>query len=199
MWPPFVRYNIGMISKVTGTIIHADTRFVVVEVGGIGYKIYTTAGVLEKNNSGVATFWTYLAVRENSLDLYGFPIKSELDLFELLITVSGIGPKTALGILNIASAQAISQAVYMEDPAYLTKSSGIGKKNAEKIVMELKGKLGTPESIDGVENSTGSDALDALVALGYNEREARAALKKVPKEMTDAGARIKFALKNLGS
>ncbi len=194
-----MRYNICMISKVTGTIVHADTRYLVLDVNGVGYKIFTTSGVLEKHMNGTASFWTYLAVRENALDLYGFPTKAELDLFELLITVSGIGPKTALGILNVASAQAINQAVFMEDAGYLTKTTGISKKNAEKIVMELKGKLGAPESLDGAVGDTGSDALDALIALGYNERNAREALKKVSKDITDTTARIKGALKHLGS
>src|ERR1700722_6152683 len=104
-----------MISKITGTIIHAEPRYLVVDVGGVGYKIFTIAGVREtlsgKLKAAVgpgkdeekATFWTYLAVRENALDLYGFLSKEEMDTFESLLTVSGVGPKTALGILNVAN------------------------------------------------------------------------------------------------
>jgi Holliday junction DNA helicase RuvA len=187
-----------MISFLTGTIIYADPRFFVLDVNGVGYKLYTTAGALEKHLNDKASFWTYLAVRENALDLYGFLTKDELDTFELLMTVSGIGPKTALGILNSANAGTIRKAVITEDPSYLTKVSGVGKKNAEKIVLELKNKFIGIEDIEGAVSSDSSDTMDALKALGYSERDAREALKKVPQDMTDTGERIKWALKNLG-
>lgn len=200
-----------MISQITGTIIHAEPRYLVVDVNGVGYKIFTTAGVLEtvsgklkasvdqKNNDGKATFWTYLAVRENALDLYGFLSKEEMDIFESLLTVSGVGPKTALGILNVANPATIRRAVLTEDPSYLTKVAGIGKKSAEKIVLELKDKFSGLEETEGAAELGESDTLDALKALGYSEREAREALKKVPAGITAAGERVKAALKNLGS
>ncbi|MBX4198026.1 Holliday junction branch migration protein RuvA [Candidatus Parcubacteria bacterium] len=186
-----------MISRLTGTIVHADTRFLIIDVGGIGYKVYTTAGILEKNLSDTVTFWTHQAVREDALDLYGFPTKDELDFFELLITISGIGPKSALSILNVANPATIRRAVATEDPAYLSKTSGISKKNAEKIVLELKNKLVvTGDEVDAA-HYYGSDSLEALVSLGYNERDAREALKKVPKDVTDTSECIKHALKIL--
>ncbi|MDQ3077009.1 MAG: Holliday junction branch migration protein RuvA [bacterium] len=190
-----------MISHLTGKIIHADTRFFIIDVNGVGYKIFTTAGVLEKQLPETVSFWTYLAVREDALDLYGFPTKDEMDFFELLLTVNGIGPKTALGILNVANPATIRKAVATEDPSYLTKVSGIGKKNAEKIVLELKSKLTGWEAIEGEEAHTAyeSDALEALKSLGYSERDARDALKKVPKEITNTSECVRHALKMLGS
>ncbi len=190
-----------MISRLTGKIVHADTRFFIIDVHGVGYKIYTTAGVLEKQLTDEVTFWTYLAVREDALDLYGFPTKDEMDFFELLITVNGIGPKTALGILNVANPATIRKAVATEDPSYLTKVSGIGKKNAEKIVLELKSKMSAWEAVEGEAEHIAyeSDALEALKSLGYQERDAREALKKVPKEITNTGECVKHALKILGT
>src|ERR1700733_11897751 len=112
-----------MISKLTGTLTYADLRFIIIDVHGVGYKVYTTSGLLEKQLGQSMTFRTYLAVRENALDLFGFPEKDELVLFESLITVSRIGPKTALGILSMANPATIRKAVLTEDPAYLTKVS----------------------------------------------------------------------------
>jgi Holliday junction DNA helicase RuvA len=193
-------YYRSMISRITGLIIYADPRFFVVDVQGVGYKIYTTAGALEKHLNDTVSFWAYLAVREDALDLYGFLTKDELDTFELLLTVSGIGPKTALGILNAANASIIRKAVMTEDPSYLTKVSGVSKKNAEKIVLELKNKLTGFEAVEGGDAALvgESDAMDALKALGYSERDAREALKKVPHDITDTAERIKRSLKALG-
>lgn len=190
-----------MISRITGKIIHADTRFFIIDVNGVGYKVYTTAGVLEQQLPETVSFWTYLAVREDALDLYGFPTKDELDFFELLISVNGIGPKSALSILNVANPATIRKAVLTEDPSYLTKVSGIGKKNAEKIVLELKSKLSGWETNDAdlAASAYESDALEALKSLGYQERDAREALKKVSRDITDTGECVKQALKILGS
>ena len=145
------------------------------------------------------TLWTHLAVRENSHDLFGFKEHEELLTFELLITISGIGPKTALGILNVASPATLRQAVASSDITYLTRVSGIGKKNAEKIVLELKNKLKTKEDDMSLDARSEGDALEALVSLGYSERDAREALKKVPKEVSGASERVKQALRALAN
>ena len=191
-----------MISKLTGILAYADPRSIILDVGGVGYKLFTTSGVVESQIGQPATFWTYLAVRENAMDLYGFAEKDELDIFEDLISVSGIGPKTALGILTLANPATIRKAVATEDPAYLTKVSGVGKKNAEKIVLELKGKLvavfdekGT--AVHAFESDRLSDSLEALKTLGYPERDAREALKKIPAEISDTAECVKRALKIL--
>ena len=186
-----------MISKITGIVSYADPRFFIIETNGIGYKVFTTAGMLEKNLSGEISLWTYLAVRENALDLYGFLSHEELEFFELLISVSGIGPKSALSILNSANPATIRKAAMTEDPSYLTKVSGIGKKTAEKIVLELRNKFNDydEESAESIPHE--SDSLEALKALGYDERTAREALKKVPKDITNTSESIKQALKIL--
>ena len=189
-----------MISQLTGTIIHKDERFLVLDVHGVGYKIYVSGETLGKTHSvGPSTFWTHLVVREDALDLYGFLVKDELEFFELLISISGIGPKTALSIINLASIPTLKRAVVSGDSTYLTKVSGVGKKNAEKIVLELKDKLIAVFEDDDITGRTESDSLEALKSLGYPEREAREALKKVPKDVTDTAERVKKALKILGS
>lgn len=186
-----------MISKLTGKIVHTDPRFFILETHGVGYKIYTTAGILEKQLENEISFWTYLAVREDALDLYGFLTREELEFFELLISVSGIGPKSALGILNVANPATIRKAAITEDPSYLTKVSGIGRKTAEKIVMELRNKFSEFDETEAAYSSHDSDSLEALKQLGYSERDSREALKKVPKEITDTSECIKHALKIL--
>jgi Holliday junction DNA helicase RuvA len=189
-----------MISHLTGKIIHKDERFLVVDVSGVGYKIFTSTETINKSEiSQENSFWTYLAVRENALDLYGFAEKEELDFFELLITISGIGPKTAIGILSVTTVKNLRQAIATGETSHLTKISGIGKKVAEKIVLELKDKIDFLESEkDDAGMREESDALEGLKALGYSEREAREALKKLPKEVVKPGDKIKHALKILG-
>lgn len=191
-----------MISHLEGKIIHAEEKFAVLEAGGVGYKIFVTADTATKTKKilgQTASFWTHLAVRENALDLYGFQTKEELDFFELLIGVSGIGPKTALGVLSVATIKNLRKAIASGETAHLTKVSGVGKKIAEKIVLELRDKI---DFLDG-EGDAGemrdeSDAVEALKALGYGEREAREAMKKVPEEISGTAARVKAALKVLG-
>ncbi len=191
-----------MISRLTGEIVHFDLKYIILNVNGVGYKVATTVDIISKLNKDekTVTVWTYLAVRENALDLYGFLSLSELSFFELLITISGIGPKTALGILNSASVHSLETAIQTGDTSHLTKVSGIGKKVAEKIVMELKDKVDkiehTPESKSAMRND--SDALEALKSLGYNQNEARDALKEVAKTFTKTNDKIKEALKILG-
>jgi Holliday junction DNA helicase RuvA len=192
-----------MIGFLEGKVTHLDARFAIILVGGVGYKVFATTealATLKKNADEPVKIWTYLAVRENALDLYGFLEKQELDFFELLIShVSGVGPKTALGILSVTTVKNLRQAIGSGETAYLTKISGIGKKVAEKIVMELRDKIDFLESEkDTDEMRDESDALEGLKALGYGEREAREALKKLPREITKPSDKIKHALKILG-
>jgi len=169
----------------------------VVETGGIGYKVFATSDLIERSllHSSISV-WTYPAIRENSHDLYGFETIDELDFFELLIGISGIGPKSALNILNVASLESLKHAVSSGDTSHLVKVSGIGKKNAEKIVLELKGKFEENENQAGMKEEV--DALEALKSLGYGHKEAREALKAVSDKATKTGDRIKEALKILG-
>lgn len=191
-------YNGNMISALSGTVRHKDLHTLVIDVNGVGYKVsVSTDTALEATPGSPIFLWTHLAVRETSLDLYGFPDKESLEIFELLITISGIGPKTALGIMNVASPEMLRQAVGTGDTSYLTRVSGIGKKNAEKIVLELKDKMKVSESDRTLDTKGEGDALEALVSLGYSERDAREALKQVPKETKGASERVKGALKVL--
>ena len=130
------------------------------------------------------------------MDLYGFIERKELEFFEMLINVSGIGPKGALTILGIASIETLQKAISTSDISYLTKISGIGKKTAEKIIIELRDKIGEEENDGSLRNEL--DALLALQSLGYSQNEARNALKKIPSEM-DINKKIKEALKILGT
>ena len=192
-----------MISHLSGTLISANDRFVVVDVGGVGYKVRVTVDTLQalrKSADKKVSLWTHLVVREDVLDLYGFQNENEIDFFEMLISVSGIGPKSALGIMNTAPIDHIREAISNGDAGALTKVSGIGSKSAQKIILELREKIGVG---GGEENKTGAlreehDAIEGLVAMGYAEREAREALKKVSGEIKGTGARIKQALKQLG-
>lgn len=194
-----------MISQLEGQTAFSGDRFVVLDVHGVGYRINTTTENVRMSSKGTDTvrFFTHLAVRENALDLYGFLSRQELEFFELLITVSGIGPKTALGILNVAPVETLLSAITSGDASHLTKVSGIGAKNAQKIVLELKEKVG------GISlNSDGTiptalkeenDVLEALQSLGYSQKDARDALKEVPeKAAKSVQEKIREALRILG-
>ena len=188
-----------MISRLEGKVTYIGGQSAIIDVHGVGYKVHASADTLSKLKEGQdASFWTYLAVREDALDLYGFPDKESHDFFTLLITVSGIGPKSALGILNVVAVATLRKAIAKGDPAYITKISGIGSKKAEKIVLELKDKLTLSEAEMKSELGDDSDAIAALESLGYSEREAREGLKKIPAEFVGTSARVKAALKILG-
>lgn len=190
-----------MIACLSGTVRHKDLNALIVDIGGVGYKVWVTAETaLEVTPSSPIFLWTHLVVRETALELFGFLDKETLDTFNLLITISGIGPKSALGILNVATPPMLRRAVASEDTTYLTRVSGIGKKNAEKIVLELKDKLkitkeDTPTS--SAQARAEGDALEALISLGYSERDARNALRQVPKEVEGVNERVKTALRLL--
>jgi len=190
-------YYILMISHLKGKILRKNEAYLVLDVNGVGYKIFATSNTLGTLKTEDVELWTHLAVRENSHDLYGFLNSEELEFFELLISISGIGPKTALSILNVANLKTLRQAVIHGNTAHLVKVGGIGKKNAEKIVLELQGKLGERLETEGVTLREEEDVLEALTSLGYSHREARDALKSVEKNVTGTGEKVKRALKIL--
>lgn len=190
-----------MISHITGQIIHKDLGFVVIETSGIGYKVAVTNETLDeitKIGTKPVSLWTYHAIREDISDLYGFTLREGLEFFELLISISGIGPKTALGVLNASSIENLRTAISSGETSYLTRISGIGRKLAEKIVFELKEKIGDGNGAQTPAMKGDADVLEALISLGYNEREAREALKKLSKETIGTSNRIKSVLKLLG-
>lgn len=188
-----------MIGKLSGKIAHKGDRFIIVDVNGVGYKLFVTPETLSSviSHESIVSFWTYLAVRENALDLYGFSQKRELEFFELLLAVSGIGPKSAQAIISLAPPDILAKAIAGGDSSYLTKVSGIGKKSAEKIIIELRDKIGSLET-DGKNLKGESDAIEALQSLGYTLREAREALQRVDPNIADTSAKVKAALKFLG-
>ncbi|MDE2399516.1 MAG: Holliday junction branch migration protein RuvA [Patescibacteria group bacterium] len=189
-----------MIGSIKGKIILKNEKFLIVETAGVGYKISISPDTLSKTKKiGDEIFlFIHTHVREDSFDLYGFPDYPELEFFEMLINVSGIGPRGALSILGITTIETLKRAISTGDTSYLTKISGIGKKTAEKIVIELR---------DRIKNETGEksslslqgelDALEALKSLGYSQNEAREALKKVTSD-ADTNSKIREALKILG-
>ena len=188
-----------MISTIKGKIEYSKGNFVVVEVNGIGYKIFTTPYILGKiAGKDEVKFFIHTYVREDILALYGFLSIEELEMFELLISISGVGPKAGLGILTVATPKTIKTAILNEDSSILTKVSGVGKKTAERVILELQNKIADISTGDKEEAVIDSDAIEALVSMGYSVTEARDALKAVPKDLKDVGQRIKHALKNLG-
>lgn len=189
-----------MLGFIEGEVKAVRLTYAIVSVSGVGYKVFTTKDALAHLTEGSpAALWTYLAVRENALDLYGFADEEELRFFELLLTVSGIGPKSALAILDIASVETLRSAIGSGNASYLTKVSGIGRKTAEKIVLELKDKVGLAADTAARALSGDEEALEAMKALGYSQQEARDALRKVPTEVSGASERLREALKLLGS
>ncbi|MFH0755247.1 MAG: Holliday junction branch migration protein RuvA [bacterium] len=187
-----------MISKIEGIIWNTNEKFLIVGVGGIGFKIYITTEIKEISQEGEKiSLFTHLIVRENILDLYGFLTEEELNFFEMIISISGIGPKTALNILNISSVITLKRAISKGDTSHLTKVSGIGKKIAEKMVLELKDKILIPDDDNDISLRDEIDAIEGLKSLGYTSKDARDALREIDKKISKTGDRIKMALKIL--
>lgn len=192
-----------MISKLTGKLIEAIPPQVVIDVNGVAYEadvsmqtFYTLPPVGE-----TVSLYTQLIVREDAHLLFGFAGKAERATFRQLVKVSGIGAKTALGILSAFTADELAAAIAQEDIKRLSAAPGIGKKTAERMILELRGKLApTSGEATGLFAPTAADAsediISTLLALGYNEREARAATKGIPAD-TDVGEGVRLALKNL--
>lgn len=193
-----------MISKLTGKLIEAIPPQVVIDINGVAYEadvsmqtFYTLPPVGE-----TVSLYTQLIVREDAHLLFGFAGKAERATFRQLVKVSGIGAKTALGILSAFSADELAAAIAQEDIKRLSAAPGIGKKTAERMILELRGKL-APTSGEAtglfapaVTPDASEDIISTLLALGYNEREARAAAKGIPAD-TDVGEGVRLALKNL--
>lgn len=175
-----------MIRNIEGRLLETQPGAVVVSVHGIGYLIHTITSQRSFPVDEIVTFHTHLAVRENSLDLYGFTDPRELTYFELLLTVPKIGPKSALQVLSLADPDLIATAVLTNDADHLHKLSGIGKKTAANIVTALAGKIDelasnlstSQSSSHTLLTSTQTDAIDALITLGYDEKEARSLIVK---------------------
>lgn len=167
-----------MIAQIKGTVIDTDEKSIIVENNGIGYQIFMSHLDMPNINDDVSLYTVFI-VREDAQELYGFTTTVSRDLFKLLITISGIGPRGALGILSLANSQDLLSYIARGDATYLTKVSGIGKKTAEKIILELKDKIEKMVQVNETSSVT-NDALDALTALGYSPADIRSALARLP-------------------
>ena len=184
-----------MIGSLRGKIISKGDKSVILETNGVGYKVSISPDTISRVKIEDEVFlFIHTHVREDSFDLYGFLENQELEFFLMLLNVSGIGPKGALTILGVASIETLRKAISSNDLAYLTKISGIGRKTAEKILIELRDKVGkdTEVTLQGE-----LDALEALKSLGYSQNEARDALKQIDAG-TDTNTKVREALKILG-
>lgn len=188
-----------MIALLEGKIELKTDKFVIINVGGVGYKVFSSSLILkESGDKGDQTkLFIHLYPRENLLDLYGFLTFEELDFFELLISISGIGPKAALAVLSIASIKDLKASIASGQVSLLIKVSGIGKKTAERVILELRNKILVPGS-DVRKLVSDDEAIDALISLGYSNRQAREALGKISSRVKSVEDRIKQALKILG-
>ncbi len=188
-----------MVGKLTGEVLYKGNSWIILDTGGVGYKVYLEQDLYnESRENENLSVWTHLAVRENALDLYGFETTEKLAIFELLISVSGIGPKSALSILDATSPTLLRQAVASGDTSSLTGVSGVGKKIAEKIIIELRGKLKLKEGEVASNENSDMEVYEALTSLGYSAKEAREAILKAPNKNEETQKRIKDALRVLG-
>jgi Holliday junction DNA helicase RuvA len=189
-----------MIASLQGRRAAQGDNYLVMDVSGVGFKVFVPPSLLE-DLSGIGqelNLFTHLHVRENELSLYGFGTRDELALFELLLRVSGIGPKVALKIVSILSVETLREAIARGDAAMLTRVPGVGKKTAERVMMDLKDKLGVAELVlqAGLTHMD-AEVISALTSLGYSIAEAQAALRSLPSEDLALEERIRLALQHL--
>ena len=201
-----------MYYYVSGTLAHKSMGFAVIDAGGVGYKLTVSQNTYDKlpPSGNAAKLYTYLAVREDGIELFGFYDETELSSFQMLITVSGVGPKAAMSILSLLTPEKFALAVCTEDTKAISKASGVGAKTAARIVLELKDKLikehggefsAVPEAAAPVKGAPArgklTEALDALMVLGYQRAEATNVLKSMPCEQMTLEEIIRQALKKL--
>jgi Holliday junction DNA helicase RuvA len=189
-----------MISIIKGKILDNDLgRMTVLTPGGVGYTVFVNPLSSAWKIGQEAEVLTYLSVRENAMDLYGFANEIERNLFSKFLLVSGIGQKTALHLLSLGSVEEIASAINRGDVAYLKRVSGIGGKTAERLVVELKGKLGNHSKSSGSVDVGDelADVVDGLIALGYSDNEAREAVKKLDTKNKNTQQLLKEALQKV--
>jgi Holliday junction DNA helicase RuvA len=191
-----------MIATLQGRVAAKGENYVVVDVSGVGFRVHVPSSLLDRI-PGVGhelSLFTHLHVRENELSLYGFSSADELALFELLLRVSGIGPKVALKIVSIMSVEALREAIAQGDAAALTRIPGVGKKTAERVMVDLKDKLGVGELMAyPAMTHVDADVIAALTSLGYSIAEAQSALRSLPTKDLPLEEKIRLTLQYLGS
>jgi Holliday junction DNA helicase RuvA len=196
----FLLYDtFSMLSFIKGKIQYKGENFLEISLGNFAYKVFCSPKTLEAYPMGEeAEIFTHLHVREDLLDLYGFQTRSERDFFELLLGISGIGPKTALGVLAAAPLDLLKKAIAFGDTSVLTRVSGIGQKTAQRIILELRGKLEAEVGVGDESILEGGDVIEALMGLGYTRSQAQRALREVPEHVAGVENKVKEALKILG-
>lgn len=195
-----------MFYYVSGTLAHKGENFAVIDAAGVGYKVYTSLYSMETLGEAgrEAKLFTYLYVREDIFDLYGFATQEEMRLFEMLISVSGVGPKAALSLLSVMPPQKLVLAIVTGDAAAIKKAQGVGPKAAQRVILELKDKMANDDMVaDGslaefaaAPSGASNEAVEALTVLGYSASEAKSALAGVNLEQ-DLELIIRDALKKL--
>ena len=189
-----------MIARLHGRVIGVGDGSLIVDVGGVGYRVRVPSGVLQDASPGeMITLHTHLHVRENDLALYGCASEDELALFETLLGVSGIGPRSAMSIISAVAVETLREAVVRGDAAALGRIPGVGKRTAERLVTELKGRLGsTADSLPGMLSAGDAEVIAALTSLGYSVVEAQQALQGVPPASAlPLEERVRLALRSL--
>ena len=194
-------YNQAMIAHIFGKLAEKFENTVIVDVHGVGYEITIPATDTDGLTLGdEVKFYTYHAVRENSEELFGFSSLAAKKLFELLISEQGVGPKAGIAILSLGSTEQVRNAIANSDSAFVSKAAGVGKKTAERIIVDLGDKVGTPSkfgktAIEDAKPTEPDEALDALIALGFQLKEATLALENIDKKLPTA-ERVRLALKS---
>lgn len=195
-----------MIRQVRGTVAAVGKSFFVIDVGGggggIGLRVFVPDPTLARFRPNASvTLHTYLQVRESELSLYGFENAEELSVFELLLGVSGVGPKVALAVLSTLTPDALRLAVANKEPGIVSRAPGVGKRTAEKIVLELQGKLtpaGDDLSVLASAMDADSEVIEALTALGYSVVQAQRAVQQIPADVVGVEERLRVALSSFG-
>jgi Holliday junction DNA helicase RuvA len=186
-----------MIRMVRGVVVARGKDYLVIDVQGIGYKVFVAEPTaLAAELETILQLHTYLLVRQDALNLFGFADADELAMFELLLGVNGVGPRVALATLGVLSPDALRMAVAAEEPAMIARVPGVGKRTAEKIVLDLRDKIKPASGLQSLVASTDvdSEVIDALISLGYSVVEAQRAVQKLPKEATGVETRLRLAL-----
>lgn len=189
-----------MIALLKGIVELRDDPYIILLTNGVGYKVLAASDVLKGIHLGKEiTVYTYTYVREDALELYGFGSYRDLKLFELLISVSGIGPKTAVGIFGLGDSAAIMSAIASNNVDFFTSVPRLGRKNAQKIIIELKSKVGAKGDLDlSAEDSEADDVVIALKSFGFTPKESLDALQAVATPNATPEEKIRLALKYLG-
>ena len=193
-----------MYEYLSGRVDYMGVDYAVIDISGLGYRVFTSQNTMKSLKLGeTSKIFTHLIVKEDDLVLYGFSTRDELSMFKLLISVSGVGPKAGASLLNQFKASDIAAAIISRDIVKLTKAQGIGKKIAERIILELKDKIDTESAIGGIETFDGGDevsqVIEALVSLGYNYSIASTAVMKLKDTKKPIDILIKDALRQLAS